>query len=75
MTDKASADAVLETAVRLLLAEGDGGTGARRITAAARSTPAYPSVVRRERKGVKPIRPAMAYRAKPQRPLRIPGRG
>ncbi|WP_280250501.1 hypothetical protein [Nocardia abscessus] len=75
MADKTT---VLETAVRLLLAEGDGASGAPRVTGAVRtaqSARSYPSPRRRERKDVEPIRGISGYRAKPQRPLRIPGRG
>ncbi|MEV6325144.1 hypothetical protein AB0M45_28775 [Nocardia sp. NPDC051787] len=74
MPDKISAYAVIETAVRLFSTEGGGAASTTRI-AAARHAHSFPSAVRRERKGVKPIRSATAYRAKPQRPLRIPGRG
>ncbi|WP_174188106.1 hypothetical protein [Nocardia barduliensis] len=75
MADKSTAPTVVETAVRLLLAEGDG---APRITGTGRTAPparSYPSPRRRDRKGVEPIRGTSGYRAKPQRPLRIPGRG
>ncbi|WP_280240371.1 hypothetical protein [Nocardia abscessus] len=79
MADETTAPTVVETAVRLLLAEGgDGATGAPRITGAVRTAPSarsYPSPRRRERKGVETIRGTSGYRAKPQRPLRIPGRG
>ncbi|WP_280246543.1 hypothetical protein [Nocardia abscessus] len=78
MADKTTAPTVIETAVRLLLAEGDGATGAPHITGAVRTAPSarsYPSPRRRERKGVETIRGTSGYRAKPQRPLRIPGRG
>ncbi|MGY2010840.1 hypothetical protein ACW9HJ_27680 [Nocardia gipuzkoensis] len=78
MADKTTAHTVVETAVRLLLSEGDGATGAPRVTGAVRTAPparSYPSPRRRERKGVEPIRGTSGYRAKPQRPLRIPGRG
>ncbi|WP_157172183.1 hypothetical protein [Nocardia pneumoniae] len=73
MPDKTSAHAVIEAAVRLLRTEEGGGTPAR--FAAARPAQSFPSAARRERKATKPIRPATSYRAKPQRPLRIPGRG
>ncbi|MBF6299221.1 hypothetical protein IU459_16970 [Nocardia amamiensis] len=72
MPDKTSAHAVIETAVRLLGTKGDGATSA---IAAAHPAHSFPSASRRELKGTKPIRPATAYRAKPQRPLWIPGRG
>ncbi|WP_280312556.1 hypothetical protein [Nocardia abscessus] len=78
MADKTTAPTVVETAVRLLLAEGDDATGAPRITGVVRTAPSarsYPSPRRRERKGVQTIRGTSGYRAKPQRPLRIPGRG
>nr|WP_195153050.1 hypothetical protein [Nocardia abscessus]MBF6340051.1 hypothetical protein [Nocardia abscessus] len=78
MADKTTAPTVVETAVRLLLAEAHGATGAPRIAGAERTAPparSYPGSRRRDRKGVEPIRGTSGYRAKPQRPLRIPGRG
>ncbi|MEU2034028.1 hypothetical protein [Nocardia amamiensis] len=74
MPDKTSAHVVIDAAVRLLRTEGGGATPTSPI-AAAHPAHSFPSAVRRARKGTKPIRPATAYRAKPQRPLRIPGRG
>ncbi len=78
MADKTTAPAFVETAIRLLLAEGDGATGAARIAGGVRTeAPArsYPGPRRRERQSAAPFRSAEGYRAKPQRPLRIPGRG
>ncbi len=78
MADKTTAHSVLETAIRLLRTEGNDMSGAARDVAAARVTPPvrpYPSAVRRGRRDTEPIRSTTGYRAKPQRPLRIPGRG
>ncbi|MGK8520267.1 hypothetical protein ACRS6B_01245 [Nocardia asteroides] len=78
MADKTTAHPVVETAVRLLLTGGGGEIGAGRDLASARVTPSarhYPGAVRRGRQVVGPIRATTGYRAKPQRPLRIPGRG
>ncbi|WP_280352876.1 hypothetical protein [Nocardia abscessus] len=68
MADKTTAPTIVETAVRLLLAEGDGATGAPRITGAVRTAPsarAYPSPRRRGRKGGQAIRGPRGYRAQP----------
>ncbi|WP_159837745.1 hypothetical protein [Nocardia sp. CY41] len=78
MTDKTTAPSVIETTLRLLRAEGGGMIGGSRDVAAVRVAPSprpYPSAVRPERRVTKPIRATTGYRAKPQRPLRIPGRG
>ncbi|MBF6463806.1 hypothetical protein IU427_01255 [Nocardia beijingensis] len=78
MADKTTAHSVIETTMRLIRAEGDGMIGGSRDVVAARVTPSprpYPSAVRPERRATKPIPATTGYRAKPQRPLRIPGRG
>ncbi|WP_454199359.1 hypothetical protein [Nocardia sp. Marseille-Q1738] len=73
MPDKTSAHTAIEAAVRLLRTEGVGETPTSRI--AAERPHSFPSAVRRGRKETKPMHSATAYRAKPRRPLRIPGRG